>query len=107
MSNEYPRENELDQIKNWDHKQGYNSLIEYIKNIWWQPDWGFHLREGRDHIYRKKCMKLELHTGGWSGNEDIICSLQHNFLFWSMCWRMTKAGGHYWFEINMDMWGVK
>ncbi len=104
MSDEYPRDDELNKIENWNWEAGFKSLIEFIQNLWWQPDWGFNLREGRDHIFRKKCMKLELHTGGWSGNEDIINSLKRNYMFWSMCWRKSMAGGHYGFEISMDLW---
>ncbi len=46
MSNEYPREDELEKIKNWDYKLGYKSLIEYVESIWWMPDWGFKLYKG-------------------------------------------------------------
>lgn len=69
-------------------KMDIDNLLEFLHEIWWQPDWGIR-RDGRN---------LELHTGGWSGNEEII-SILANSLFWIMCWEMTKRGGHYYFEL--------
>ena len=47
---------------------------------------------------------LELHTGGWSGNEDIIDKLSDT-LFWMICWESTRRGGHYYFEIPKYLQG--
>jgi len=101
----YPTDRELAIIRRWDTiKYRIPDLLEYIKSVWWMPDWGFKLYKGRDHLFRKACMKLELHTGGWSGNEEVIEALKRNFLFWSMHWRKHIAGGHFWFEIRMADW---
>jgi hypothetical protein len=43
--------------------------------------------------------KIELHTLGWSGNEDIIRELQKSSL-WLMHWSKTFAGGHYYFNLG-------
>lgn len=104
MSNEYPRESELEQIKNWDYKLGAKSLVEFIESIWWMTDWGFKLYKGRDKLFRKTVMILQLHTGGWSGNESIISALEHNFIFWSMSFWKHYRGGHYYFQIPMMLW---
>lgn len=101
----YPTDAELRIIQKWNVvKYNVPQLIDYIKSVWWAPDWGFHLRKGRAHFDHKACMKLELHTGGWSGNEDVVESLGRNFLFWSMTFRMMRAGGHFYFEIPMSLW---
>jgi len=93
MSEIYPTDEELEAIKAWDIiKQSVRELLAYVEEIWWMPDWGFLLTG-------KNVLRLELHTGGHSGNEDIISALQHNFLFWSLCWRKSTTGGHYWFKI--------
>ena len=42
---------------------------------------------------------LELHTGGWSGNEDIIRALQRNKAFWKLL-EKEEAGGHYYFKLK-------
>ncbi len=82
----YPTDKDLDFIKNWDIKD-ISGLIEFLESIWWMADWGF----------KQLGNKLELHTGGWSGNESIIGALQQT-MFWMMTWQKSERGGHYWFE---------
>ena len=83
MSDEYPRDEELLRLKKWDFfKEPVTDFIGEIERLWWMPDWGFSLKG-------KKVLRLELHTGGWSGNESIIC------------WIKSQRGGHYWFEIKL------
>lgn len=50
----------------------------------------------------KNVLRLELHTGGWSGNEDIIEELHstNKHMFWLFHWQKSKRGGHYYFKIN-------
>lgn len=43
---------------------------------------------------------LELHTGGWSENEEILDAIQMNKLFWIKYWSTEVRGGHYWFTIK-------
>ena len=94
MRGEYPSEKELKTIKEWDVlKKPVADLLEFIKSIWWTPDWGFKLKG-------KEVLRLELHTGGWSGNEDIIRALQDNLMFFTLYWQKTYRGGHYYFEIR-------
>ena len=100
---EYPTDEQLQVIKDWDYKQGFKSLIEYIESLWWTPDWGFKLYKGRGHFPKSRVFKLQLHTGGWSGNESIINNLQQNS-FWRLCFYKEIVGGHYWFEIRKERW---
>jgi len=37
-------------------------------------------------------------SGGWSGCEDVIGALGENTVFWLMCWRSSRRGGHFEFE---------
>ena len=85
----YPTEDELKHIKEFDVTQKpVYELLDYVENIWEYGDWGFH----------RTNLTLNLDTGGWSGNEDIIGALQRNFLFWSMYWIEHRRGGHYKFS---------
>jgi hypothetical protein len=76
-------------------------IEKFVKNVfvdgWWMPDWGFKLKRKYRGV-----IKLSLHTGGWSGNEDVIRAIKSNLNL--TCGRMQlvcwKAGGHYYFEID-------
>lgn len=48
-------------------------IKKYLYESWWMPDWGIVIHRA----YSGK-QKIELHTGGWSGNEDIIRSILKN-----------------------------
>ena len=90
----YPTEEELEKIRKWDIiEQPIVDLVSYVESLWWAPDWGFKLSG-------KRILRLELHTGGWSGNENIIAALRKNWMFWSLCWLKSTRGGHYWFKIE-------
>lgn len=94
----YPTEEQLNKIKSWDHRQEeVRDFLDYIESLWWAADWGFHLTG-------KRVLRLELHTGGWSGNEDIIGALQGT-MFWWLFWRKSTRGGHYWFRIEPKLLG--
>jgi len=95
----YPTEEELKRIREWDVKEGAGGLISYVESIWHDPGWGFVIRDGFNRFDGKRVRKLELNTGGWSGNEDIICMLRENHhFFWALYWKESICGGHYRFE---------
>lgn len=90
----YPSEPELASIVDWD--KTLRELIEFVQSIWeYDPPI---LRVGRAEFDRKKCYKLEIHTWGWSGNEDIVHALNSTMLWFSF-WQRSDRGGHYYFEI--------
>jgi hypothetical protein len=72
----------------FDMNMDFDKVLERLRAKWWMPEWGFIRKGGR----------VELHTGGWSGNEALIHKLQRS-LFWSMCWEKSVRGGHYYFRI--------
>lgn len=107
--NEYPTEEELKTFKKWEIR-GENigtfyahDVVEHLQQIWWYPERQLELREGREQFRHKKVMKLALHTGGWSGNEDVIGELQETW-FWILYWVASYQGGHYCFEIPWKDW---
>jgi len=105
---EYPSDEQLETIKAWDVlKTGIKPLVEYVRELWKYGDDYTYLRKGKDKLFKKPCMKFELHTFGWSGNEQIVYALEQNFMFWCNSWNQTNRGGHYRFEIRMDLWEKK
>lgn len=80
----YPTPELLDLIHNWHgtHAQ----LWELLKQVWHWPE--YIVTKGK---------YLELHTGGWSGNEDIIRELEGT-LFWFLYWEKSERGGHHYFK---------
>ncbi len=93
MNDIYPTEEELSKIRDWDIvENGIEGLIEFIQARWEfaNYDMGYFQWNG---------MELELHTGGWSGNESIIDALESNRLFWMMYWQKSERGGHFYFKM--------
>ena len=94
---EYPTEQELKKIEEWDGKD-IESFLAFIESLWHWPT--YFVRRG------KKVIRLELHTGGWSGNEAIISALGNAWgnMFWLSFWEKSIRGGHYWFKIPLSFW---
>lgn len=100
----YPTEEGLNYIKNWGFglidgefllgsrymDQEFDTLIEYLKLIWYYND---------AIVYEDGL--LEIHTLGWSGNEEIIQVLRNTTL-WMFKHKATQTGGHYYFRIDRD-----
>lgn len=86
---DYPNEEDLETIRTW--KGSHKALMEFIEGIWWAADWGF--SEGDDNKYY-------LSTGGWSGNEEIIGAMIENYVFWGICWDLSRKGGHHEFTVK-------
>jgi len=112
--NEYPTEDELKVFDRWKLSKDIDAaafikafhardVVEHLESIWWYPERQMELRPGREHLFHRKVMKLVLHTGGWSGNEDIIIELEQTW-FWLMYWSESHRGGHYYFEIPWKEW---
>lgn len=68
--------------------------LEEIENRW-NCDYGsIHYSHG---IGKNNRFYLELHTGGWLENEEIIEELIQSF-FWVLFWQKSERGGHYYFK---------
>ena len=94
----YPDKASLKRIREWDiWKQGIVELLDLItENTQW-ADRQIRLITGEGVIL------FEYHTGGWSGNEDVISVLAQT-TFWFMFWQKSIRGGHYYFEIEHPEW---
>lgn len=96
----YSTQELLDIIRNYNPSENMNIvefLMTHILPYWWGGD-------GQYKLHRKYngVQKLVLHTGGWSGNEDIVGAILSNIYLthFSMTYVMWKAGGHFYFEIK-------
>lgn len=95
----YPTEKSLEAIKEfpWDRPVDLMDMVEYM---WWNSGTLFvKTKEPGKTVYT-------LHTGGWSGNEDIIDALKSNSMFWALCWVSSRRGGHFEFEITDKHFGT-
>ena len=98
--NRYPDEESLQKITDWDFtEQGISGLLDLIKE---NTNWA----DRQIHISGKRVIRFEYHTGGWSGNEDVISALQ-NSLFWHFFWEKSVRGGHYYFRIKLSAFSPK
>lgn len=77
-------------IRKWDIcKDGVINFITYISDVW---------------VHQYGTMKtsddfttMELHTGGWSENEEVIHFMEQS-MFWRVFWWKSERGGHYYFK---------
>lgn len=94
----YPTCQFLDFIRNYTHEtMPILNFIEILCEEWYYGDWGYKL-----HRKYSGKRKFELHTGGWSGNEDTISALISNICLthFKMKYVRWETGGHYYFEIT-------
>lgn len=84
----YPTEETLAYIENYSGGLNPIPLVEFILEAWAYPDYA---------VWNPPI--LELHTGGWSGNESIIAALEKT-MFWALYWQKSERGGHYYFKID-------
>ena len=97
-SDNYPDEKFLEEIKGWDLlTQGAEGLLDLIEE---NTNWA----DRQIHIIGKKVIRFEYHTGGWSGNEDVIGALRQNLCFWAFFWEKSTRGGHFYFRIAHPEW---
>ena len=87
-NNGYPSEEELKTITKLGNLKDSDALIDYLNDRW---NW-------EDICFKYDGKNLILHTGGWSGNEDMIDAL-YNTLFWHRYWKSSQRGGHFKFTI--------
>ena len=92
-SDGYPTTETLNAITKWEYDEDFKELIRYVQKAW---KWGenyFIVTENDDKL------EVEVHTGGWSGNEELIMALKDNTLFYFMCWQDSEGTGRYGFLV--------
>ena len=51
----------------------------------------------------KKQVFVQLHTAGWSGNEDLYCALE-KVKWLGLFWQKSVRGGHYYYTFPRFVW---
>lgn len=97
----YPTQKALDYIGNWSiiykddetfvgqyfsKEDKEQELVDFIQQLWYYDD-GIEVHE---HF-------IEIHTLGWSGNEEVIRILKKTW-WWNKYHWITRTGGHYYFN---------
>ena len=90
----YPDEASLKTIANWDILiKGVGGLLDLIfENTRWA--------DRQISITGRRVIRFVYHTGGWSGNEDVISALHSNIQFWLTFWEKSTRGGYYYFKLT-------
>ncbi|MFA5067990.1 MAG: hypothetical protein WC466_08180 [Candidatus Izemoplasmatales bacterium] len=94
----YPTKKYLQMIKDYDGNQmPIMDFVDIVCKNWNHGDIGYKL-----HKKHKGKRKFELHTLGWSGNEEIIQKIIKNIYLTHFLMKYYKweTGGHYYFEIR-------
>lgn len=87
--NGYPTGEELLAIEDWDLAD-IEGLFSFVEPFFEQYG-----------TFKRKDNFIKITTGGWSGCEDVLNSLQHcaNGVVWMMTWVMDMRGGLYVFQL--------
>ena len=97
----YPTDEYLEFIKNYTNETMpiMDFVLKVLKVGWYFSDYGFIL--GRKY---RGIRKLELHTCGWSGNEEIIWTIKRNMylIHFQMRYVSWRTGGHFYFEVESE-----
>lgn len=90
----YPTDETLLEIEQFPHEEGPYAFLEFVQKVW--SDYGV-IRgiPGEDKT------RIEFVTGGWSGNESIIQSMERN-IFFPLHWQSSHRGGLHVFEIPLN-----
>ena len=97
--NDYPTKQTLKCIKNFNlGKRPLKILLDLIRT-----EWKFADVEYYKLIIKGNNVYLELHTGGWSGNEEIYDSFEKIKMI-AMFWQKSERGGHYYYTFPKFMY---
>lgn len=93
-------------IKNWD-KNDKEGFFEFVHSIWHNGDmlWKHSQSEksiDEENPVTETVHHLELSTGGWEANENIIKAMRENEAMWSSTFDTFRDGGHYIFRYQEE-----
>jgi len=104
---DYPTEEFLKSIEEFDDYKNLETLFAEIKKAWaYAGYFSDPLDEPPDEVKpllfgERHCKWLRLATGGWSGNESIIAALEKNPIVQAFCWYMSARGGLHIYQLPL------
>ncbi len=84
----YPSDETLETIEKWDFRD-WKGFVRFLGCAF--------SRYGR---FELKGCTLEMATGGWSGNEDVVYAFQKNFILHSQMWESSHRGGLHVYDLR-------
>lgn len=101
----YPDDDDLKRVKDWDAIADPKGLFLFVADLWKYDDYK-KMSVGRHGFLKdREVIRLEFHTGGWSGNEDLMDALLNGngvMGVGDMFLNEWRRGGHYYFEIPKE-----
>lgn len=96
----YPTEEFISFLREWNCESPYsiNDVLDMVEQAWEHRDLGFKRRRQRNGR-----QTIEMHTLGWSGNEEIIGAIISNIWLTHFKLQYFKwiTGGHYYFRLKL------
>lgn len=93
----YPTAEVLTSISEWNCLD-IKGVLEFVRELWhWRHLVTNELTPGErklaeSRLFPDKCY-FRFVTGGWLGNEMLICALEKNQMIWAISWRLSVRGG--------------
>jgi hypothetical protein len=83
-----------------DHHYRRETNADFVKKLKaeWKHDYG--LMQERWAVDGTHVI-VELATGGWSANEEIIIAMRSNFVLWGLTWQKSERGGSHTFLFEL------
>ena len=95
----YPTEDWLEFLRKWTPETGcaYQHIFDSLLHFGlWMPERCLRVKKPY-----KGYQKFEIHTGGWSGNEDVVDAILSNFLLRHLFgYYKWEIGGHHYFRMK-------
>lgn len=100
--NGYPTQEALDYIQDFPFDAArLEEILDFAGTLWHWPDYWVKTSDCfDDNSYGgKPYIRYVFHTGGWSGNEDVVTAMEENMLIKMMAPYSWSRGGHYEYRI--------
>ena len=78
-------------------------FVNTLKNVFAENHYGNFNQVRKTDFVDGRVYCINVSTGGWSENEDVIDDLQDT-MFWVLRWHQSKRGGHYEFRCPLRTW---